>query len=86
MTTPIDPMNPFTGADFEKLNNLPKSFPLSWDAIAEIANARFRELMASCPKVYGGGPQNIWIKNILQGANPTHEATLWNPREIEKST
>lgn len=36
---------PFTAKDFKKLGSLPASFPLSWDAIAEVANAKFHKLL-----------------------------------------
>lgn len=72
--------NFFRPEDFSRLDKLPKSFPLSWDGVAEIANAILRKEIAKAPVVYSDNARVEWIANACE--LDTNKARLIMVEEI----
>lgn len=75
MTKPKSEINwdaPFTASDFVGLN-------LAQERCADLANARFRELLAECEAVYS---RNLLLWDIEEYKDDTHEAKLWGMKKV----
>jgi len=84
---------PFTSDDFIKSKTtfhggvmVVDSERLQPELVADIANARFKELIENAPRVFGcnTGKWYEYEKGWTGECPETHEARLWNPREIKK--
>lgn len=77
----------FTAKDFESLNNLPKSFPLSWDTVAEQCNAKLQRIFAQGVRVYSADQdlEGAWVESPtdLYPYAPTYSGVVVNIEKME---
>lgn len=70
----------FKSEDFERLNKLPESFPLSWDLIADHCNAKLEEYLKTLPMVDLLDYEWQWTTQKVEPG----VYKIWDIQEIEK--